>query len=407
MITTDEERTRKDMLARARDLRREFSETAADVDREGLVPFDNLRRLGESGLARMLVPQKWGGLASDDCTTADLDLLSEILVEISAGESSTSQIWGVHTVVSRLILGDLLEIDPDLQRQLAAELLEEGARFSNSAAESGKQRREFTTTATRKGDHYIVEGVKIFNTGSEGSRYTIVPVISDGVPGGGLAYVLIPMDADGVKPHDDWDNMGQRATASGTVTFEQVAVPARFHFPIRGGPEAFFGPESIFGLFFQTSINSVILGMGFGAFDVTCEFVRKFARPNLPTIENAVEDPFNQWHAGRLSAQLAGARALLREASRSIWDFERQGGERGAVSVHMMRSKYAINESVLEATGQLHRLAGGRATGNKYRLDRFWRNARTLTVHDSIDAKLQQIGAFELEGKPPQPSMIS
>jgi alkylation response protein AidB-like acyl-CoA dehydrogenase len=73
----------------------------------------------------------------------------------------------------------------------------------------------------------------------------------------------------------------------------------------------------------------------------------------------------------------------------------------------MMRSKYAINESVLEATGQLHRLAGGRATGNKYRLDRFWRNARTLTVHDSIDAKLQQIGAFELEGKPPQPSMIS
>ena len=295
----------------------------------------------------------------------------------------------------------------DVRQELAQEVLNEGARFTNSAAEGGKRRRAFEASAVRKGNTFVVNGVKLFNTGSEGAKYTIAPVISDYVDDGGLVYVLIPMSANGVRPHHDWDNMGQGGTASGTITFEDVIVPERFHFPINGAPDAFSGPTSIFGLFFQTTINASILGIGVGAFEAMCEHVRRWARPNLPTIDRAVEDPLNQWHAGRLSSQLAGARALQREASLRIWDVERAGGRRPDASVQMMRAKFAINEAVLEACGQLHRLAGGRATGNKYRLDRFWRNARTLTVHDSIDVKLQQIGAFELEGTHPPPSMIS
>jgi alkylation response protein AidB-like acyl-CoA dehydrogenase len=395
------------MLGRAKELRQEFAATAAQVDQTGAAPFDNLKRLQESGIARLSVPPKWGGHASDDCTSSDLDIFSEVLVELSAGESSTAQIWSIHTIVARLIFSSQLEMNADLQEQLAADVLAGRVRLSNASAEGGAKRGGFATTATRKGDHFIIDGTKIFATGSEGSDYAIVPAISDGVPGGGMAYFLIPLDIEGVRQHHDWDNMGQRATGSGTITFEQVAVPARNYLAIKGGVESMFGPTSAFGLVFQTGINSVILGMGLGALDVTCEFVRKFARPNLPTIDSAAEDPINQWHAGRLSAQLAAARALLRESTQAIWAFERDGGDRGPVSVHMMRSKYSINEAVLESTGQLHRLAGGRATGNKYRLDRFWRNARTLTVHDSIDAKLQQIGAFEISGTAPPPTIIS
>lgn len=404
---SNNETTRSEMLGRAKELRQEFAATAAEVDQAGTLPTANLQRLLDSGLSRLSVPPRLGGLASDDCTAADLDVLSETLVELSAGESSTAQIWSIHSVVSRLVFGTQLEIDPDFQRQLATEVAEGRVRLSNASAEGGARRGEFATTATRQGDHYILEGTKIFATGSEGSDYAIVPAISDGVPGGGLAYLLVPMNLDGIRQHNDWDNMGQRATASGAISFDKVKVPARYHLSIKGGAETMFGPSSVFGLVFQTGINSVILGMGFGAFDITCEFVRKFARANLPSIDSATEDPVNQWHTGRLSTQLAGARALLRESTRAIWAFERQGGERGPISVHMMRAKYATNEAVLEATGQLHRLAGGRATGNKYRLDRFWRNARTLTVHDSIDAKLRQIGAFEISGEAPPPTIIS
>ncbi len=403
----DNTRARNELLGRARELRQEFAATAAEIDRVGEAPLDNLQRLLDSGIPRLLVAPRWGGGASDDAITADLDLLSEILVELGAGESSTAQIWSIHSIVCRLILSDLLEIDPALQRELADGIMTGRMRMTNAAAEGGKTRGAFATTATRHGNGYLVNGTKIFCTGSVGAHYAIVPAISDGVAGGGLAYAFVAMDADGVRVLDDWDNMGQRATASGTIVFENVVVPERHMFDIKGGAEAMFGPDSVAGLLFQTGINSVILGLGFGALDVACDFVHRFARPNLPAIEHAAEDPVNQWHTGRLSAQLAAARALLRESARGIWDFERNGGTRAEVSVHMMRAKFAINESVLEATGQLQRLAGGRATSNAYRLDRFWRNARTLTVHDSIDAKLQQIGAFEIAGTPPPPSIIS
>lgn len=403
----DTEKSRNEMLGRAKELRQEFAATAAEVDRDARLPAANLKRLLDSGLSKLTVPPRLGGLATDDCTSSDLDVLSEVLVELSAGESSTAQIWSIHSIVSRLIFSKQLEIDKDLQQHLASEVLAGRLRFSNASAEGGPRRGEFATTATRDGDQYVVEGTKIFATGSEGSDYAIVPAISDSVPGSGLAYFLVPLDTAGVRLHHDWDNMGQRATASGTISFEQVVVPARYCLPIRGGAEAMFGPSSVFGLVFQTGINSVILGMGLGAFDATCKFVRDFARPNLPSIETAAADPLNQWHVGRHSSHLAAARAMLRESTRSIWAFERDGGDRAPVSIHMMRAKHVINEAVLETTGQLHRLAGGRATGNKYRLDRFWRNARTLTVHDSIDAKLRQIGAFEILGEPPPPTIIS
>ena len=69
--------------------------------------------------------------------------------------------------------------------------------------------------------------------------------------------------------------------------------------------------------------------------------------------------------------------------------------------IQMMRAKATILDAVLNTSGDLHRLAGGRATSNKYRLDRFWRNARTLSVHDGVDTKLQQIGKYELTGEAP------
>lgn len=88
-----------------------------------------------------------------------------------------------------------------------------------------------------------------------------------------------------------------------------------------------------------------------------------------------------------------------------VVDTETGAADRGACAVQMMRSKTVTVATALDVTGQVHGLAGGRATNNKYRLDRFWRNARTLSVHDPIDAMAQQIGAFEIDGAPPAPSV--
>jgi len=195
--------------------------------------------------------------------------------------------------------------------------------------------------------------------------------------------------------------MGQRATVSQTISYEDVFVPDGWHYGLQGGADAFYAPDVIVGPVAQMSISAVILGMGLGAFDAVVEYVRKYTRPADPRMDDATEDPIIRWHVGKFSAQLAAARALQREYAAALEAYDGDPSERGRLSIQMMRSKAMILEAVLATTGELHRLAGGRATSNKYRLDRFWRNARTLSVHDGIDQKLQSIGLYELTGTTP------
>ena len=250
----------------------------------------------------------------------------------------------------------------------------------------------------------IVNGTKYFGTGSTGARYANVPLLLDGyesVEEGGLYFAIVPLDAPGVVLHHDWDNMGQRATISQTITYEDVFVPDGWHYGLAGGAAAFYAPDVIVGPVAQMSISAVILGMGLGAFDAVTDYVRRFTRPADPRMEDATEDPIIRWQVGKHSAQLAGARALQREYAAALEAYRGDPISRGQLSIQMMRSKAMILDAVLETTGNFHRLAGGRATANKYRFDRFWRNARTLSVHDGIDQKLQSIGTYELTGKTP------
>jgi alkylation response protein AidB-like acyl-CoA dehydrogenase len=391
----------------ARQLRREFVATAPDIDRTGQDPAENMRRIHRAGLTRLLLPMEYGGVASHPTLASDLALVTDVLTEISAGESATAQIWSIHLVAARLMFGGALRVDEGVRKQIADEMLNDGIRLANSAAEGGKRRGEYNAVAEPVAGGYRFSGVKYFNTGTAGATYTITPVRVRGSEDKGVVYLLVRMDAEGVRPHNDWDNMGQRATGSGTISFEDVFVPERFCFPMASGPDGLSGATSVIGPFFQLLIAATVLGMGFGALEAMAAFVRDHARPNFPSLDRASDDPVNRLHIGRASATLAAARALQREASELVEAAEIGRADRGLCSIRMMQSKATTVAAALDVAGQVHGLAGGRATSNKYRLDRFWRNARTLSVHDPIDAMIQQIGLFEIDGAPPTPTVGS
>jgi alkylation response protein AidB-like acyl-CoA dehydrogenase len=393
-----------ELVEAAKRLRREFATTAAEVDTRGEMPLANLQRIHELGFNRFLIPRELGGIVERERLNWKVTALNEMLTEISAGESSTAQVWMVHTGVVRKFFANMVDLPQSTLEQIASEVLNEGARFISSAAEPNKKRLSFTTSGKRVPGGIVVRGTKYFGTGSTGARYANIPLLMEGyesVEEGGLYFAIARLDAPGVVLHHDWDNMGQRATVSQTITYEDVFVPDGWHYGLRGGAEAFYAPDVIVGPVAQMSISAVILGMGLGAFDAATEYVSKYTRPADPRMEDATEDPIIRWQVGKFSAQLAAARALQREYAAALEAYDGDPTTRGQLSIQMMRAKVMILEAVIATTGDLHRLAGGRATSNKYRLDRFWRNARTLSVHDGIDQKLQSIGLYELTGKTP------
>src|SRR5580700_3587371 len=90
-----------DVIPVARSLRREFEATAAALDATGEYPTRNMERIVETGLDAICFPREWGGVANKS-PHEDLEAVAEIFTELSAGESSTAQIFMVHR---NLVLG--------------------------------------------------------------------------------------------------------------------------------------------------------------------------------------------------------------------------------------------------------------------------------------------------------------
>jgi alkylation response protein AidB-like acyl-CoA dehydrogenase len=373
---------------RVEELRQEFATTSAEVDAVGDDPGDNLRRIAEVGVYRIHIPQQYGGLATGSLQFG-FEAVAEILTHLAAGEGSTGMIFTVQTVVMREIFSPHTELPEATLRQLAHEILEENARFVASNAETGTSGHVTARTVT---GGIVVNGTKTFNTGSGGARYASVGLILEGIEG--MHYALVPLNASGVRKHHDWDNMGQRATVSQTITYEDVFVPDGWHYHA-----AELDPLLIPAVFLLH--GALELGIGLGGFDAMLEYVRRVNRTILPGAKAAAEDPLIQLHVGDFSTKLAAAHALQREVARQIETFA-SGQELGALMVHAMRSKAASVDAALTTTQGIHELTGARSTANTYRLDRFWRNARTFSVHDATDVKLLLVGTFELTGKVPQ-----
>jgi alkylation response protein AidB-like acyl-CoA dehydrogenase len=69
--------------------------------------------------------------------------------------------------------------------------------------------------------------------------------------------------------------------------------------------------------------------------------------------------------------------------------------------------KVAAARAALEITSRIFEVMGSRSTAARYRFDRFWRNARTLTLHDPLDYKVRESGDWALNGRYPTPSFYS
>lgn len=392
-----------DLVPVARSLRREFEATAAALDATGEYPTRNMERIVETGLDAICFPRERGGVASQN-PHEDLEAVAEIFTELSAGESSTAQIFTVHR---NLVLGLLLGtgVSEEWKRKIYHEVRFEGARFCSPASEPTKKRFSFRTACKPVAGGVRIAGKKYFATGCEGARYGWLPVLLDGYPSveeGGLYNAVVRLDAEGVTLHHDWDNMGQRATGSGSVTFENVFVPDGLHWkPVAGAD--FVSTTNVNGPASQVVMSAILLGIGLGALDAMCAYVRDRVRPSDPSWVSQAESPIIQHQVGRYSAMLAAARAALCDAARRVAEFAGTGsGSRAEVSVKMMQAKVAILDAALTTAGDVHRHCGGMSTSNAFRLDRFWRNARALSTHDSQDIKLQQIGRYVLSGiKPP------
>ena len=380
-----------------------FGTEASQRDADRVLPHDQVKALKESGLLALSVPQQFGGL--DMSAT----VLAEVFRLFAHADPSLAQIPQSHFTFLEAIR---LQGTPS-QQAFFYHRVREGTFFANAQNERGPHTVNVdTTTLTQQPDgQYTLTGRKFYSTGALFADWVIVRASladrSGAAPTASTpkALAFVPRDADGLEVVDDWDGMGQRTTASGTVTLDDVAVPSEHVVPFS---PIFSGPTT-YGARAQLWHAAIDVGIATGALEAGVRQAAK-ARPHFEAgVDTAADDPTLINVAGELTVTVRGAQALLTEAARQldVATAELTEDSAAAASIAVAVAKVAAVRASLEASNGLFELGGTRSAGASANLSRYWRDARTHTLHDPTRWKVQHIGRHTLSGtRPPRHGQI-
>ena len=371
-----------------------FAEESAKRDRERQLPYQEIDAFSRSGIWGITVPRAYGGAEVSTST------LAEVVSLISEADSSLGQIPQNHYFMVEVVRWN----GSDDQKRFFFEKVLQGARFGNALSERrSKTVAEYQTRIRPTTGGYVVHGEKFYSTGALFADWIVV-VAKD--PEEYLRVAFVPKDTPGLQVIDDWNSFGQRTTGSGTTILHEVFVPAEFVMPYQKS----FDEPSPLGPLAQIIHAAVELGLARAAIKETISWIRDRARAWIDSgRESAAEDPLTIYQLGELHVTLHAAEAVLYRAGKTVDQViaEPNPSTLAAASVAVAEAKFLTTEVALAATNKLFELSGTQSTLSTWNLDRYWRNARTHTLHDPVRWKPFIIGNFVLnEILPPRHGAI-
>ena len=388
--------TLEQLQVRAVAIAGEFARTGASRDRAGGVPRDEIDLLRQAGLLTALHPQEIGGAGIGWAEALRLVRI------ISRGDSNLGQLLGYHYVNAFV---PYIVAAPETADRLGRATVESGAYWGAVV-----NPRDTGLALTRVAEGYRLNGRKTFSTAARISNLVNVVASLEGL----TASLVLPTDRAGYFPADDWDNIGQRLSDSGSVEFRDYSVTdADFLVPL-SAPDAAPEPLSTFNTpLIQLVFANFYLGTAEGALAEALAYVRDTTRPwETAGVARAADDPYILERFGELSASLKASLALADNAALAVEHELSKGAavtaeERGAAAIEVYHAKVHCTHLALEVTSRIFELMGARATAGRYGFDRFWRNVRTHTLHDPVCYKAREVGDFLLNGTIPTVSLYS
>ncbi len=387
--------TSKDYLAVAISLAQEFATTAVERDKAGGTPKYERDRIRDSGLLHLIIPKQYGGIGESWI------LAMKIAREFAKVDASIAHVYSYHHLGLTIphIFGS-----PAQKERFYVETVKRNWFWCNALNPLDRR-----TILVPDGENFRLHGKKSFCSGSKDSD--MMPVTAVYPETSELIALAIPSQREGITIHDDWDNMGQRQTDSGSVSFDRVRI---FPEEIFGGRSSANEPFKTFrACLTQLNFTNIYLGIAAGAYDAAREYTRAFTRPWLNSgVESAADDPYILQHYGDMWVDLQAATCLTDKAGellQATWELgsSMPAEQRGECAVAIATAKVAATKVGLEITSRIFEAMGARATAGQYGFDRYWRNLRTFTLHDPVAYKVRAIGDWALNGKYPDPSFYS
>jgi len=364
-----------------RDLAREFAAkeirpVAADYDERSQHPGDVIAKAHEVGLMNPHIPEEYGG--------PGLPAFEQILV----GEELAWGCSGIATSMVANILGSLPVIlaGSDAQKgEWLPPLVEEPLLCSFALTEpgAGSDVSAIQTTSVRHGDEYVLNGSKMFITNAGQAAWFVVFASTNPEAGHrGLSAFLIPADSDGVVVERHLDKLGQRATDTSALAFQEVRVPASSRLGEEG--EGFKIAMRTLDLT-RPGTAAGAVGVARAAFEHSVDYAKSRVQFGQPIAMNQGVN----FLVADMAAEIEAARLLTWQAA---WLIDQ--GERAT-----LQSSYAKRvsaDTAMKVTTDAVQIFGGYGYMKEYPVEKLMRDAKLFQIYEGTSQIQRLVIAREI-----------
>ncbi|MCC4117501.1 acyl-CoA dehydrogenase [Aromatoleum toluclasticum] len=360
ILTQEQEMIRDSLRAFAQERLAPF---AAEWDRNHTFPREALKELAELGALGMVVPEQWGG--------AGMDYMSLVLAleEIAAGDGATSTIVSVQ---NSLACGIPNRYGNDAQKDEWLKPLARGEKlgcFCLTEPHVGSDASALKTTATRDGDSWVINGVKQFITTGREADVAIVFAVTDKNAGKkGISCFLVPTNTPGYIVARIEEKMGQKASDTAQILFENCRVPAGALLGAEGEGYKIALSNLEAG---RIGIAAQCLGMARAALEAAVKYAHERETFGKPIFEHQAVN----FRLADMATQLEAARQLVWHAA-SLKDAGRPCLKEASMA-KLFASEMA--EKVCSDAIQIH---GGYGYVSDFPVERIYRDVRVCQIYE-------------------------
>jgi len=360
-----------------RDAVRAFAENeiapgVAEREKKSEFPHAIIQKLAEMGILGMMVPEQYGG--------AGADCLSYILAieELSRVCASTAVIVSVNNSV---FCYPVWKFGTEEQKKtILAEVASGRAlgAYALTESQSGSDAANQKTRAVRDGDHYVLDGTKVWITNAGEAKWYLVMAMTDpGAGTHGISGFLVSADDPGVRPGTPEDKMGLRASKTAELFLEKVRVPASRR----------LGAEGQGFTIAMTTLDHSRIGIaaqGVGIARACYEAAVEYAKTRESFGKKIVEHEAVAFQIADMNVQLEAARLLTYRAARR----SEMPGVRFSKESSM--AKVFATETANSIAARAVQIFGGYGYSKEYPVERFYRDARVTTIYEGT-SEIQRI----------------
>ena len=351
-----------------RQMYREFAEKevkplAAEVDEEERFPFETVEKMARAGFFGIPVPKEYGGEGGDDLGYA------MAVEELSRVCATTGVIVSAHT---SLCAWPIMTFGTEEQKQKYLVPLAKGEHlgaFGLTEPNAGTDASMQQTTAVLEGDHYVLNGSKIFITNAgKADTYVVMAMTDKSLGTKGITAFIVEKDFQGFSVGLPEKKLGIRGSSTCELIFEDCIVPVEN----RLGAEGFgfkIAMKTLDGG--RIGIASQALGIAQGALDETVAYVKErkqFGR-SIAKFQNT------QFVLADLANQIEAARLLV---YRAAW--MKQNGK--PYTVAAAHAKLFAAEAAMRVTTKCVQLYGGYGYTRDYPVERMMRDAKITEIYE-------------------------